>query len=302
MAIVTSPVVPGNLTSTVGPIDTKTPVVETNNNSQVPAPEVAQAVEATKPTAEAETQLPAHVAQAIARKEKALRQRQRELESREQSFKTTQSELEAVKSWRERLSNDPLAVLNEAGIDYDTLTQAILNQGSPENVQLQKMQREILNLKKAQEEALQQNQTLQTQQYEQAKKQIRREVDSLISYDSSYEALRETGVQDAVVDLIEQTYHDDGYIMNVEDAAKEILEAVFEDGAKLVKTPAFQARYKALFQPPAPPVQQAQPQQPKQQQPSVTLSNRMVASTPKNLSAKDRKERAIRAFLGQPLD
>ena len=155
MAIVTSPVVPGNLTSTVGPIDTKTPVVETNNNSQVPAPEVAQAVEATKPTAEAETQLPAHVAQAIARKEKALRQRQRELESREQSFKTTQSELEAVKSWRERLSNDPLAVLNEAGIDYDTLTQAILNQGSPENVQLQKMQREILNLKKAQEEALQ---------------------------------------------------------------------------------------------------------------------------------------------------
>lgn len=260
--------------------------------------------------AKAPDTIPPHVAAAMARKEKELRAQKRQFEAERQQLLAEKAELEKIKAWQQRLKDDPLTVLSDAGIDYDQLTQAVLQQGDPNSIALRRLQQEILALKQSQSQTIEQSQKIQEQQYEQAKRQIRREVDAVVASDPTFEVIQAAGYQDAVVELIEQTFNDEGYVMNVEDAAREVANAAIEEAVKLAKlqaiqqrlTPAqAQAHVEAAAQQAAPQAQRAQQQitvARKEQPGSQTLSNRMVVSA-HSLNNKDRIERAIRAFNGQ---
>lgn len=237
----------------------------------------------------------------LARKEKAMREHARQLEAEKQALEGAKAEIEQAKSWKTRLLQDPLSVMQEAGLTYDQLTNFILNQPKPEDMQFLKLQQELASQKVTQEQILNQIQQTEAQHVEQAKKLLRREIDLLVDDGDSFEAIRTHGelAKDAVMELIQQTLNEDGYLMNTEEAAKEIEEHLIEQAISLSRLKAVQSKLN-----PTPPVEEEQvmeaPKPMQTQKPHFnTLSNRITPSTTQPVNDRERRQRAILAFQGK---
>lgn len=243
---------------------------------------------------------------AMARKEKALRTKMQEFNREREEFNRQKALVAAPAAStfdeskyiaRDRLKSDTLAVLAEEGVSYDELTQAILNQGQYQQdpqtkATIAKLEARIA----AQEEAVRRAETQyaeqQTAQYKQAVNEIRENATNLVRNDPAYEIIRETGSVNDVVELIEETWKQDGVLLTVEDAAREVEEYLEKEALKISRIKKLQDRLKPTV---APAKQtQATPAAPKQQQTMKTLTNSVGASRP--LTAK---ERAILAFKGE---
>lgn len=231
---------------------------------------------------------------ALARKEKAIRERTRALEAERAQLKSQMEEVESFRGWKTKIKADPLSALTEAGISYDDLTNALLNQGKPEDLQFKKLQAEIESLKNAQERQQSDAKKAQDEQYQRAKKQISTEVSLLVDGDEAFETIKSMQAQDSVVELIETTFKEDGVLMSVEDAAKEVEEYLMEQALTMARLKKVQSKLA-----PTPPaeVEQKQPHTQQKQQLN-TLSNRIPVSTGKGPSAR---ERAIAAFQGKQI-
>ncbi len=256
---------------------------------QVAAPEAVKTEEAISPKYAA-----------LARHQKALRHQQRTLEAQKQAFeserKTLSSELERSKSWQTRLTQDPYGVLLEAGLTADQVASLMLNQPNIEDQKMMMLQQELKSLKATQEQSETKFQKMQEQQYEDAKKQIRNDVLMLVDGSPELETIKAMNAQDAVVELIEQTFHSEGRLMTIEQASKDVEDYLVEEAMKLTQLSKIKSRFAQPQQNP----QEAMKQPLQNQKPALnTLSNRMVQSTTKPLSDKERKQRAILAFQGK---
>ncbi len=234
---------------------------------------------------------------ALARQQKAFREQQKAFQAQKQLFETErqarQEEIEQAKSWKTKLTQDPLSAITEAGITYEQLTNAILNQPSSQDLQYQKLFQEVQSLRQSQEQSSTRFEDLQKQQYEDAKKQIRNDVSMLVDGNEVFETIKAMNAQEAVVELIEETYKEENRLMTIDEAAQAVEDYLVEEAMKLASLKKIQAKFSP---PPSPEVQQTQPTQKTQMQ---TLSNRMVQSTTKSLNAKEKRERAILAFQGK---
>lgn len=231
----------------------------------------------------------------LARKEKMLRDKSRALEAEKASLKTQMAEMEQAKGWKSKLSQDPLAVLSEAGISYDQLTNLILNSPNQGDPAVLKLQQEIQALRSAQEQTSNQIKQSEEARYQQAIKQISTDVKLLVDGDETYELIKAEQAQDAVVELIKQTFESEERIMGIEEAANEVESFLLEKALNLAKLKKIQAKMA--------PVQKDEPKtEPTQKSSLNTLSNSISQSPTKPLTAKDRKERAIAAFMGQKLN
>lgn len=274
------------------------------------SPTVSEAAEQ-KPTAEPEKDpaLSRQFAQ-LARQERALRAK---VQQQEQAIKAREAALEererALKSQvpdlsqyvpKDRLKQDYLGVLEELGGTYDDVVQqAMTRQPTDPRVMrtIQSLQDEIRTLKTSNEESAKAQEERQTQAYQAALNQIRRDAESLVKSDpEAYEAIAKTGrssIND-IVELIEREYKDTGIVMDTEDAAKLVEDYLVEESLKMAKK--INKIKRQLASSSAPMTQDTQKQQPNQsqQQPMKTLTN--ATSSNRKLSAK---ERAILAFKGE---
>lgn len=231
-------------------------------------------------------------ARKIQQESQAARQARTQLESENAQLK---SELEAFKARKQRLSEDPWSVLIEDGLTPEQISDRVFSPEAMDKYKLQSfgsdlkkdLQSQIDAVKAAQEQS-------QTQQYEQAKKQIRSEVKMLIDGDESFEAMKANGDDacDAVVDLIEATFKETGELMDVDAAAKEVEEYLIEEALKLAKLKKIQSK----LNPPQENTLKTSVQEPRQQ--ANTLTNRVTSNSSNSNSAKARRDRAIAAFVG----
>jgi hypothetical protein len=231
---------------------------------------------------------------ALARKERMIREQARQIQAEKQSM---QSKLDEIKTqtesqWKQKLIQNPWDAMIEAGVSPEQATQMMLNQPKPEEIELQKMRREIEALRSSQDQSKDLMKQQQDEQYKQAKKQIGTEVKLLVDSDEAFETIKAMSAQDAVTELIEQTFLKDGHLMSVDDAAKEVEDYLIEQAFGLAKLKKVQAR----LLPGA--VQTAQKQNLSQKPQLNTLSNRMNPTT-KPLTDRERKQRAILAFQGK---
>jgi len=240
----------------------------------------------------------------LARKERALRikaqqqeaaiaNREAQIKAREEAIAAKDAEYSSKYVSKDRLSQDTLNALLDAGITYEQITEKMLNAPNPAEQQNLAFQRQMdAKLKAIEERQAQADkayQDQQGQQYKQALDQISAEAKQLVLSDpETYEAIKATGSIRDVVQLIERTFKEDGILMTVEEAAKEVEDYLTEEATKLSRLNKIQRRLGVKTPPPATPVKQPQQQQMR------TLSN-AVGSHGK-LSAK---ERAILAFKGE---
>lgn len=242
----------------------------------------------------------------LARKEKAVRAKVQEMKAAELSVKAREEALAAKETElqakydrdyipRDRLKKDPFAVLNETGVTYDEITQQALNQPKPEDQALQatiqELKSKIASLETAQETSKKSAEDTQQRNYQEAVKQIRNEVVHAVNSNPDFETIQATGASEDVVELITQTFEEEGRLLTVEEAAKQVEDYLLEEALRLARLGKVQKRLAPTSQPtPA----ESKPLENKQPQQTKTLTNSIGATRP--LTAK---ERAVLAFKGE---
>lgn len=218
---------------------------------------------------------------ALARQRRALQLKEREIADRERALASS-SPKESVDVLG-RLKSNPLAVLQEAGVTYDQLTEAIL--ANPSNPDLQAIRDEL----KATKEEFSKTLTERDAQTErEALAEMRRNTNRLVAEGDDFEMIRETGSQADVVKLIHQVYKSEGVVLDEAEAATLVEEQLLKEAEKIARIKKLQSR---LAPAPSEPANQTQFNQPRQM---TTLTNRDNAR-----AVLSRRDRAIAAALGQ---
>lgn len=255
------------------------PILETTD---IPIPntnEEAEVVEETKPLS------PQFAA--LAKHKRALQVKERELAQREEALKASApAGQDAVIA---RLKANPLSVLQEAGVTYDELTEAILNNQSGQSIDPQALRNQIKEeLKK---ELGEEFQTRDQQAEQQVLSEIRRDALALTAQGEQYEAIREAKAQQTVVDLIHRTWKSTGEVMDVTEAAELVENQLVEEALPFAKIKKIQSRLN-----PTPIEAPAQIPVPQRANTKVmrTLTNRDTASP-----IMDKRARAIAAMEGR---
>lgn len=236
---------------------------------------------------------------ALARKERAIRDQVRKIETERQALKAREAEIEnSVNTrWKSNLAQNTWDTLIEAGLTPDQVTQVFLNQPGPVDPRISKLQTEIEALKG-------QSQQVEIQQAEQAKKQIAYDAKSMASANPKQFGFVATRPEasEAVAELVDITYKETGYVMDMYQAMKEIEDFYVDQYFEGSKDPRVLERLKPFLAPKAPTPEapkMTNPERPKTTGPT-TLSNRMAVNAGTSMNnEKARKARAIAAFLGQ---
>lgn len=238
----------------------------------------------------------------LARKEKALRAKEEawktQLAEKEQGWLAKEQEYQSKYIPKERLLQDTLGTLQEAGMSYDQIVQMAMNPPSQEaliNMQLQAKIKELENKLESKFSSFEQNQKdAKSKQYEQAINQIRGQVKNLVTNEiENFELINANGedAQEAVVRYIEDYYKETQQVLSAQEAAKLVEEHLLEESLKLMSLNKLKSKL-------APPIEQETPQVPGKPQAHKTLTNTNATSTQRPMS---RRERAIAAFNGQKI-
>lgn len=252
--------------------------------------------------------------QELARQERILRSR---AQKQAQDIKAQQDALKAQEAAlneraklieqgyisKDRFKADPLGALTEAGSSYDELVQQALNQQPRDprlDAEIKALRDEIKSLRTSNEEGQRTAQNQQAEQYKAAVKQIQLDAQALVKSDPvAYEAIAKTNSIKDVVDLIEQTYHKDGVLLSVDEAATEVenylVEQSFKTISRIDKIKKRLSQSGASTAPAKKETQQTQSNQ-KQSQPTPMKTLTNAASSTRKLSAR---ERALLAFKGE---
>ncbi len=173
-------------------------------------------------------------------------------------------------------------MLREAGVTYEQLTKAILENEDGDSAQM--VEAKLKALEDSFDKKLTDRDQQTVQQY------LARETkaaEKLIAEGDEFEVVRELGAIDQVPALIKAVYEAEGIAMTAREALEELeavgIEKVEEDAARL-------ARIKKVQEKLAASAPQAQPPRPGMR----TLTNRDTAQVPMS-----RKQRALAAFRGE---
>lgn len=241
---------------------------------------------------------------ALARHQRSVREEQRTLQAERMRFEAERAahsdERKAVddaKAWKQRLTQDPYGVMLESGLTADQVASLMLNQPNPADQRVILLEQKIAQLEAAQGKTLSKFDEVQKQQYEDAKRQIHSDVVATVNSDQTFETIKAMNAQEAVTELIEATFQQNGHLMSIEDAAQEVEDYLIDEAMKFTSLSKIRKR---LY-----PAQQQQSQQTPQKQMTTqrqmpTLTNRIVqsAASSRPLTDRERKERAIAAFNG----
>lgn len=258
--------------------------------------DIKQSVAPTAPEQAAEPKIGTDPNEAFAKKEKQLRRLQQQLEQEKRSMQAKLQDYETNYMPKSRLKEDPISVLMEQGYTHEQIMERMLN-ATPNNdptikaleSKLKALEDRLAGTQKADEERT-------TQQYQQAVKQIDREVKLLVDSDPEFESIKSAGIHNAVTELIEQTFNEEGVLLDVREAARQVENHLVEQALKMSSL----SKVKARLQSTQAETEAKNGTGQKQAQPTgaKTLTNQMQASSGK-LSEKEKRERAIAAFYGK---
>lgn len=225
---------------------------------------------------------------AIARQRRDVQRREQELKAREDALKAQPVQTDS--SYLARIKAEPLAVLQEAGVTYQQLTEHILAQQngvSPE--QYRALQAKVEALESGLDDKLK---ARDAEQEKAAIAEMTREAQSLVGTGDEFELIRETRAIPTVMRLIEKTYRQTGDVLDVNEACRLVEAELVKDMARVAGLGKIKSQLGMTGTEAAPPAQQRTQAAPAMR----TLSNRDATQAPMTA-----KQRAMAAFWGQPV-
>lgn len=193
---------------------------QTNTNVETPK------AEESKPATEESVKLSPHMA-ALARKEQKFRQEQHKLKTDRAALDAEKAEVAELKTLREKLAAKDYSGI-ESQLSYEEYTQYLINKDkgtNPEQQALKKLEDEVNGLKKSQEENV-------SKQFEAAVNERRQAVNKLVETNPEFARIKKANMQETVVKHILDTWEHDSVELSVEDALKEVNEALIERAKK----------------------------------------------------------------------
>ena len=178
-----------------------------------------------------------------------------------------------------RLKSEPLKVLLEAGVTYDDLTQAILN--NPGNSELYDLRREFNSYKQEVQEQFTQREAAAEAQ---ALREIANEAKSLVYGTQDFELIKSMGHVKSVPKLIEAHYRKTGDLMSVHEACQKIEDELFKDAQRVAGLEKVRSQLNPAT---------GRPPQMQRQAGMRTLTNRDTSTVPMTA-----RQRAIAVFNG----
>lgn len=163
---------------------------------------------------------------AIARKEQKSLERENLLKVKEAEWKAKEADYIPKSALKDKLKANAGETLRELGLDYNELTELLLNQQNTADP-VKKLEAEIENLKSAQEKNV-------STQYEATVAQYRKEIQSLVAKDESLITIKEENAEAVVLQHILDTFEKDGEILTVEEASKDIEDYLIEEAMKKI--------------------------------------------------------------------
>lgn len=160
---------------------------------------------------------------ALAKAKRALQLREQAIAAKEKQFSSRQETAKGTDELIQSLKTNPLRVLQEHGVTYDQLTEAVLNQNAG-NAGIEELRAELKSMKEGIEKAQAERDAAQEQQ---VMRQLRSDVNALVANGEEYASIRFNNAQQTVVDVMARHFRETGELLDMETAAKAV-ESYFE--------------------------------------------------------------------------
>lgn len=207
------------------------PVVAQNGNQQT-INETAPAADSATP---AESVKLSPQLSALARKEQAFRQRELALKQREESQASDLKLAQEFKELKTKLSNKDFSEAEKLGLNYDEYVKYKIDQanGEDQNAQaMKKLEDQIKALEQGQEENAK-------QEFEETVMAYKKEIVSAVSNNPEYSTIKGKKAESHVLQLILDSWEEDQIEMSVEEACKDVEEALVADAKSYLDLPKF---------------------------------------------------------------
>lgn len=219
---------------------------------------------------------------ALAKQRRAIQVKEMELQAREKALAEKASAPDASQLIA-RLQSEPLSVLQEHGVTYDQLTEAILSGDTKSHQQIKALEQQL----KSMQDKLDQRFTDQATQAEQAAlAEMRREATRFAAEGEDFELIRSNGRIPDVMKLIHQTYKESGEVLDVREAMQLVEDELLTDSLRVAQLKKVQNKLK-----PAAPAVTETPAATPVPKPLTTLTSRGQP-----VVSLSRRERAIMAM------
>ncbi len=176
---------------------------------------------------------------ALARKEQAFRQREQALKEREKAIESKLTDAERFETLKTKLSEKDYSEAEALGLNYEDYVKYVLEkQGGEDPVQteLKALRAELQSFKKGAEESA-------AGQYEETISEYRKEITKAVTSDPDFSSIKNlegiTGVkgEEAVLQLIIDSFEQDDEELTVADACKQVEDYVMSLGQKFQALP-----------------------------------------------------------------
>jgi hypothetical protein len=183
---------------------------------------------------------------ALSRKERDIRARETELAELEDKFRSMEQEPEVP--LEHRLRSNPLKVLEELGLGYETLTDLALNDGKlTPDMQMQLIRDELeadyqskfhdLERKLEERDARDQD-----EKYNSILSGFMDEIKNHVASDEKYELIQANDASDVVYEVMEEHYEESGNILSIDEAAEAVESYLEEEAEKLLNLQKIKSR------------------------------------------------------------
>ena len=188
---------------------------------------------------------------ALARKERAIRQKEQEManfaKQREQ-FEGTSTRLADL----QRLAKEnPAKLLGELGINYDELTQQVINEGNPTEEQQLRLENEKLQarLGKLEEVYDNQRQLAEQAQVSAARTQLVDNIKNFVDDSSTFEMVQHHDAYGLVAQVMQEHYNTTKEVLEYGDAAKLVEDHFMAEAERYLGSKKLQERFRELEKP-----------------------------------------------------
>lgn len=243
----------------------------------------------------------------LAQKEQAIRERELALKAREDALKAKEQEYQTSYVPKSDISKKLLEntdeAMNEFGLSYDTLTEAMLRTpADPQAKAFDELRNEIKELKAEREKEKQEQVDRQKSDYEKAVNTIRDQVTGLVDEDPEFEAIKAFDAVEMVVEKIKEHHAKTGQVLSNKEACQQIEEYLVEEALKAAQVKKVQdklalksAESLEESKTPAPKSPSLDASKAPAAKPAMKTLNNRMSSAPRMTA----KERAILAFQGK---
>ncbi len=257
-----------------------------------PEADATQETKAEEGKPEAEPKAPSAKAfAALAKQEKELARKRNELKAERQQLagQFTTAVAQKVDEYkaeiRKRILLDPIGALKEFNVDYDQLSQVMVNGGTATpDLKIKALEQEIQAIKESGEKRVQDESLRLTEQKNQAIQRFWNDCRNHVQQNAEeYELINLNRAYNLVPQLVEEYFGKTGKVLEISEAAKQVEDYLFDNSLKAKKIQA-----KVTPQP------QADGKAKSQSQGAKTLSNADVHQAPSKMRPLSEEERLAR--------